>query len=936
MKKTAALLLTGLSIVIIVISSFQWSNLCLLTDRQKHNKIHATSAGTDIGDYFKWEHKILADPITGKIPDNIRSNELAFAATLPDNNHLNNGDRIGSNDFWNERGPWNVGGRTRAFAADITSEAVLLAGTAAGGMWRSADSGNTWTLTTPLAIEQSVSCLVQDTRSNHTDVWYYGSGECIGASASTDGAYYCGNGVYRSVDDGQTWTSLKSTAANNVNFKSFWQTIWSMAIDPSAPDTQSTIYVSTIGALYRSTDSGNTWKTMLGGNLNDYSYYTNVVVSPSGVVYATMSSEGPQKGIWRSADGIHFTNITPPNFPSGYDRVVAGISPTDENQVYFLSNNDSTGMPDTNFEGDVEWDGLWKYKYLSGDGDSSGGAWRDLTANLPSTGGLFDKYNCQGSYDMVVQFLPKDTATVFIGGTDIFRSTTGFYDTMHTAHIGGYLPGCGLHPAKPYPGHHPDQHVFFFSKSNPYIMYNGCDGGLFKTLNDTANPVSWHTFDLGYVTLMCYTVASDHTRPGGQILLAGAQDNNSLFDNSTQLNNLWTKPIFGDGSFCYIADTGKLFYFSSEEGKMFKTQVDTLNGTITSFNRIDPIGGKDYQFVNPYGIDPNNNAIMYLAGGKYLWRNNNLLGIPLSGGWDSITTNWIKFPDSIPTTGATISALAISTNPPNILYYGTSAQRLYRIDNANNGTPVSVDITSYVSGPDEFPLGSSYIISIAADPDSANDVIVAFSNYNIHNLFYSNNSGTSWQWIGGNLDGTNNPSIRWVTMQHLPAGGTIYWVAASTGLYATDSLKGKNTVWVQQGLNTIGNVVCDMVDVRPADGLVAVATHGHGVYSANVTSISQISAVPVVRNENLQKQFSVYPDPSPGKATVSFYLENNSYVQLKLYTISGNLAEVFPGGMMQAGYNSIILNGNILPSGIYFCELVEGSSLLYKKVMFIK
>src|SRR5581483_6869119 len=83
----------------------------------KHDNDAKQGAGDDAEDYFKWEQRRLADPSTGKIPDNIRAKELEFAATLPSDATLPN-DRIASTS-WASRGPWNVGGRTRAFAADV-------------------------------------------------------------------------------------------------------------------------------------------------------------------------------------------------------------------------------------------------------------------------------------------------------------------------------------------------------------------------------------------------------------------------------------------------------------------------------------------------------------------------------------------------------------------------------------------------------------------------------------------------------------------------------------------------------------------------------------------------------------------------------------------------------------------------------------------------
>src|ERR1700722_15561937 len=116
---------------------------------------HKGGDASDIAGYEQWEYKRLVDPATGKIPPNIRYLELQFAATLPNDlqSSLKGSEQhnpLSASAAWQMRGPWNVGGRTRAFAPDITNEGILLAGTAAGGIWRSADSGKSWNLTTQL------------------------------------------------------------------------------------------------------------------------------------------------------------------------------------------------------------------------------------------------------------------------------------------------------------------------------------------------------------------------------------------------------------------------------------------------------------------------------------------------------------------------------------------------------------------------------------------------------------------------------------------------------------------------------------------------------------------------------------------------------------------------------------------------------------------
>ena len=134
---------------------------------------------------------------------------------------------------------------------------------------------------------------------------------------------------------------------------------------------------------------------------------------------------------------------------------------------------------------------------------------------------------------------------------------------------------------------------------------------------------------------------------------------------------------------------------------MMKANVDN-NGNITSYARIDPLGGEGYQFINPFTLDPNNNNVMYLAAGKYLWKNSDLSGIPMINNWDTISTNWQQWPDSVPVAGAEVTAIGVSKTPANRVYYGTSKKRLYRVDNANVGTPTAVDISGNVS-PNSFP-----------------------------------------------------------------------------------------------------------------------------------------------------------------------------------------------------------------------------------------
>ena len=75
----------------------------------------------------------IIDPITGVVPKDIRRKEMAFAKTLPKSSSQF------KNTNWVSRGPYNVGGRTRALALDVLDENIMLAGGATRGMFRSTD-----------------------------------------------------------------------------------------------------------------------------------------------------------------------------------------------------------------------------------------------------------------------------------------------------------------------------------------------------------------------------------------------------------------------------------------------------------------------------------------------------------------------------------------------------------------------------------------------------------------------------------------------------------------------------------------------------------------------------------------------------------------------------------------------------------------------------
>jgi len=770
----------------------------------------------------------------------------------------------------------------------MNDENILLAGAVSGGMWRSTNGGNSWSKVSAPNVNQSVTCIAQDKRSAHRNTWYYGSGEAYGASASGGSAFHLGSGVFKSNDNGISWTKLGSTGGNTPQtFDTVWDLVWNVATD-SSNASQEEIYAATYGGIFRSVNGGTSWTLVRGSNSNTpFSYFTDVDISPS--------------------------------FLDTANRMVIGIDPNNENEIYFLAETPGSGKTTTNYAGTPEQNSLWKYTYLSGNGSGAGGTWIDRSVNLPDSGGIFDKFNSQGGYDLVVRVQPGNSNVVIIGGTNLYRSTDAFTSKTNTSQIGGYGIGSGIPFYSLYPNHHPDQHAVVFSTTNPNTMYSACDGGVLKTTDILAPAVVWNSLNQGYLSTQFYTVAIDNASAGDSVIIAGAQDNGTLYSNSLNPNFAWTQPSLGDGSYCAIADGGSNYYYSRQEGKLIKTTMGS-NGLTTGYVRIDPLMADTtkYGFIAPFVLDPNGSNILYLACGDMIYRNDDLAQIAVNNNYLRTNQNW----DSLSFTydpNANITALAISKSPSNRLYYGTNKGKIYRVDNANSGNPVPVNISTAA-----FPT-TAYVSCIAVHPNDANKVLLVFSNYNIYSLYYTSDGGSNWIKVGGNLEpnqaGTGaSPSLRWASILPL-ANGTAYFVASSTGVYATDTLNGLTTVWTQQSATGIGSVVSDVIVSRPLDGMVVIGTHGNGIYTTSITDINQLITGTAYQSSIEKSKLGIYPNPFSNSAQIDFVINESAQVRLQILDELGQeVITLLDQSLAPGKYNETFERKN-LPAGAYYCSL---------------
>ncbi len=878
----------------------------------------AGKSDTGGGRRWEFEQMRLRDPATGRIPPNIHRLEQDFARRLPSRQGSALQERVLREDpgkagripGWQARGPWNVGGRTRALAVDVSDPTyqTLLAGGVSGGMWRSTDDGTSWTLTTGSSQLHSVTCVAQDRRPDNQNVWYYGTGEWRGNSAGYPSSAYRGDGIFKSTDGGQTWDLLPATSgASAGGFHSDWQFVHQVATDPSNLQ-QEELYAATYESIHRSEDGGASFTRVLGDGDLDGANQSYVVVSDTGVVYAAFSTGGTYTGVFRSEDGINWTDITWPGLGTYVERIILALAPSDQDVLYVMANN-------PNQSGQV---GFLKYTYLSGDGSGAGGQWEDRSAqvaSLPGTNGP-RVLNTQGNYNMTLAVNPLDPDIVYLGGVYLYRSLDGFATDDFESLIGG--------PSSM--GIHVDHHALVFQPGSEGVAYSGNDGGVYRTPDINRESVGWTSLNNGYSTTQFYRIAIDEDLPGNQVLIGGMQDNGSKFTMWAEADAHWIGHVGYDGGFCFVGDAGSptgYYLYSSQNGPMYRMTVDNTTGQWTAGTQYHPTEAGDYLWINPYLMDPVDNNMIFLGTSNGLWRQNDLSEIPdWTGG--PVMTNW----DHVTTqpAGQYISALAISPLPGRVLYLGcasgTATTTVYRIEGADTAPEGTVPQSRWMGF--DFVSGS-YVSSIAIHPQDDQKVLLAASNYNVPSIFYTEDGGTSWTVQEGNLAGAYGPSVRDVAI--LDYGGKeIYFAATSTGLYSTFYLNGENTVWKLEAPQAIGNVVVDDVVVRHADGTVAVGTHGRGTFSISVPLGTPAEDLPGAVPALAQN----VPNPFNPQTSISFNLPADGPVRLTVYDVSGKRVRTLVDEPREAGLHQVTWQGDDdggrqVASGVYLYRLDAGA-----------
>ena len=163
---------------------------------------------------------------------------LRSSIVQKDNNTPNFGTSAAATATFTERGPTNVPGRTRAIvvdAADNTGNTWYAAGVG-GGVWKTSDSGTSWTSLSQDLENIAVSSLAQS--AANPSVLYVGTGESwVGNFDAIDGS-----GVFKSTNGGLNWSNISPKTSGIVDDK-FYQVSRIIASPSNADIVLSLIHI---------------------------------------------------------------------------------------------------------------------------------------------------------------------------------------------------------------------------------------------------------------------------------------------------------------------------------------------------------------------------------------------------------------------------------------------------------------------------------------------------------------------------------------------------------------------------------------------------------------------------------------------------------------------------------------------------------------------
>ncbi|MEL6989808.1 MAG: hypothetical protein AAGK97_18515, partial [Bacteroidota bacterium] len=231
---------------------------------------------------------------------------------------------------------------------------------------------------------------------------------------------------------------------------------------------------------------------------------------------------------------------------------------------------------------------------------------------------------------------PTEANTIYYCGFHMWKSTNG-----------------GITWEQVFSGAHVDHHALVIHPSDPDLVFNGNDGGLYLSRDGGSN----HTEISNFSNFQFYTCTLD---PNNQDVVYGGTQDNGTWRNTTDLSTNW-EFIWGGDGFNVLVEPGNsnVYYVSSQNGSVHRT--DNNGSVFTSVGRSIT---ENKNWKTPFAIDPFEPNIFYF-GAESVWKSTNK--------GDSFTSSSpiLHNDNSNSERFGTVTTINVSEVNPNFVYAGT-------------------------------------------------------------------------------------------------------------------------------------------------------------------------------------------------------------------------------------------------------------------------
>ncbi len=731
-----------------------------------------------------------------------------------------------------------------------------------------------------------VNCVVRD--PNNSNLLY------IGAPSG---------GSWKSTDGGATWYT--TTDAQTV------LGVTSIAIDPTNSDI---IFIGTgdgdagdtysIGLL-KSSDGGETWQqTGLQWDVTETRRISKVLIHPNN---PDIMLAATNNGVYKSTDaGLSWSNVLAGNYKD------MEFKPGDPTTVYVSGNKfyRSTDTGDTFTESMTGIKNTLRIQRIAIGVSAANSSYVYLLISDVITSGLHGVYRStdsgasfslqsdspnildssidgsgsggQGWYDLSIAVSPADADEVYVGGVNTWKSADGG--------VNWNIVGYWYYPNTSVPYVHADVHALDFYGSD---LYAGSDGGLWVTSDGGA---SWTDLSAGLVTTQFYRMGGYPGDPG--LIITGAQDNGT---NRYRDGN-WVHVRGADGMEAAINyNNPDTMYCCIQNGGLYRSE-DGGDNFYSIKNNINESGN----WVTPYVLNPLDPQILY-AGYENVWKT-------IDGG-----DNWEKISNF---NGSTLRSIAVAKSDTSVIYTA-QGDLIYR---TTDGGANWSDITS------NLPVDQASITYIAVSDFNANEVWVTFSGYvDGLKVYTSKDGGANWNNVSG-------------TLPNLPVNCIVFqnnfhhalYVGTDVGVYYTDTTLADWEPYMQG----MPNVIVDELEIHYGADMLRAATYGRGMWQSPLKNVvSDISDNP--QTPNFFTLYQNYPNPFNPATTISYALERNRHITLKIYDLQGKEIRTLIDAEQSAGLHRIRWNGmnnagKSVAGGVYIATLKAGSISQSRKMILLR